>query len=161
SRPLERGGGAGGPGPQGGEGARGVRRGTREPALPLLRERRPAGGSGHGPRAGGLPLRRRASPGPLNGSGGVLRAIVTLEPLLLLALVPFLWFPRPGSALVLVLVPLLWAVRRAATGRWSVRTSYDLPIVAMLVLLPLSLMPVVDWSLATPRLYGLLLGVAM
>src|SRR5262249_23755742 len=87
--------------------------------------------------------------------------IVTLEPLILLALVPFLWFPRPGSALVLVLVPLLWAVRRAATGRWSVRTSYDLPIVAMLVLLPLSLMPVVDWSLATPRLYVLLLGVAM
>ena len=89
------------------------------------------------------------------------RTIVTLEPLLLLALVPFLWFPRPGSGLVLLLVPLLWAVRRAATGRWSVRTSYDLPIAAMLVLLPLSLLPVVDWSLATPRLYGLLLGVAI
>ncbi|MBI4493842.1 MAG: O-antigen ligase family protein [Chloroflexi bacterium] len=90
-----------------------------------------------------------------------LERLSSLEPLLLLALAPFLWFPRPWSGLLLLLVPLLWALRRVVRGYLSVRTPYDVPAVCLVLLLPLTLLPVVDWTFAAPKLYGLLLGLAL
>jgi len=40
-------------------------------------------------------------------------------------------------------------------------TRYDNSVICLLVLLPLALLPVTDWGLALPKLYGILLGVAL
>src|SRR4051812_19996475 len=89
------------------------------------------------------------------------RAIVAAEPLLVLALLPFIWFPRWWSGWLLLLIPLLWGVRGLVLGRWWVRTPYDLPTACMLVLLPLTLLPVFDWQLAGPKLLAFLLGLGL
>lgn len=91
----------------------------------------------------------------------VLERVVAAEPLFLLAVAPLLWFPRPASAAALLLVPALWLVRWLTRGYPSVRTPYDVPAVGMLLLLPLALVHVMDWTLAAPKLYGVLLGIAL
>ena len=91
---------------------------------------------------------------------GLPRLILTLEPLVPLAVAPFLWFPGLASGLCLLLLPIPWLVRWATQGRLTVRTRYDAPLVCLLLVLPLALGRVVDWSLALPKLFSLLLGIA-
>lgn len=87
--------------------------------------------------------------------------ILQAEPLILLALAPFVWFPRSWNLPLLLLVPAFWVLRRALHGRWSVRTPYDRATIALLFCLPLFLAPVVDWAAAGPRLLALLYGIAL
>lgn len=91
----------------------------------------------------------------------ILSALAALEPLVVLALVPLFWYPGPLIGWLWSTIPLLWGARWAARGYPSVRTPYDLPLLGFLLLLPFAFAPVVDWTLAMPKLYGVLLGIAL
>jgi hypothetical protein len=106
-------------------------------------------------------LTASSTPGGLSLTRRLGMAVTAAEPLLVLALLPFIWFPRWWSGWLLLLIPLLWGVRGLVQGRWWVRTPYDLPTACMLVLLPLTLLPVFDWQLAGPKLLAFLLGLGV
>ena len=61
----------------------------------------------------------------------------------------------------LVAVAALWLVYLLLSGRLSFATPMDLPILALLGLLPLSLAISIDWELSLPKIYGLVLGIGM
>lgn len=56
---------------------------------------------------------------------------------------------------------LLWMVRWWATARLIVTTPMDVPILGILALLPVSLYASTDWSLSLPKVYGIILGIAI
>ena len=76
-------------------------------------------------------------------------------------MLPAAWFPRPWISLILLVIPATWIVRRVVTGRWSVRTRYDLAFGGLLLILPLTLLPVVQWDASLPKLLTLLAGAGM
>ncbi len=76
-------------------------------------------------------------------------------------MLPAAWFPRPWISLILLVIPATWIVRRVVTGRWSVRTRYDLAFGGLLLVLPLTLLPVVQWDASLPKLLTLLAGAGM
>jgi putative inorganic carbon (HCO3(-)) transporter len=55
----------------------------------------------------------------------------------------------------------LWVARWWVTGRLTAATPMDVPFLGILVMLPISLYASVDWSLSLPKIYGILLGVAI
>jgi O-antigen ligase len=65
--------------------------------------------------------------------------------------------PLPG----LIAMGLLWAARWRVTGRLITVTPMDIPILAILAMVPVSLYASVDRSLSQPKFYGLILGVAV
>lgn len=94
-------------------------------------------------------------------AAGRLAGVLAWAEIVVLALVaPLLLFPRPVTALAVLVLAAVWAARWRRLGALSVPTLYDRPLLALALLLPLALLPVVDWSLAAPKLGGLLLGVA-
>jgi putative inorganic carbon (HCO3(-)) transporter len=90
-----------------------------------------------------------------------LARVAAIEPLWLLLLAPLLWFPRHWSGWLLLAIPLLWSIRWLARGRLSVRTPYDVTLGVLVLTIPLTLLPIVDWDAAAPKLYGLILGIAL
>ena len=56
---------------------------------------------------------------------------------------------------------LLWMVRWWATARLIVTTPMDVPILGILALLPVSLYASTDLSLSLPKVYGIILGIAI
>lgn len=91
----------------------------------------------------------------------VAAALAALEPIILLVLTPVVWYPNRLTAPALLAIPALWGVRRIVTGAFSVRTAYDPAMLLLMLSVPLTLLPVVRWDLATPRLLSGLLGVAL
>lgn len=89
------------------------------------------------------------------------RGAAWLEPVLVLALAPVFWFPRWWSVGLLLIIPLFWLARWLARGRVSARTPYDPAAVVVVLTLPLTLVPVVQWDLAVPKLAGVLLGIVL
>lgn len=85
----------------------------------------------------------------------------SLDLIVVPALSAILLVPRPKAGLALLAIPILWLCRRVSRGSFSVATRYDNSIVCLLALLPLALLPVTDWARALPKLYGILLGVAL
>jgi hypothetical protein len=87
--------------------------------------------------------------------------IVKIEIFLLIALYAIFIssdrVPLPG----LVAIGLLWAVRWWATDRLAAVSSMDMPILAILAMVPVSLYVSIDRSLSRPKFYGLILGVAV
>ena len=67
------------------------------------------------------------------------------------------WVPLPG----LIAIGLLWMARWWATGKLTTETPMDIPILAILTMVPVSLYVSVDRSLSQPKFYGLVLGVAI
>jgi len=65
--------------------------------------------------------------------------------------------PLPG----LVAMGLLWMARRWATGRLTTAIPINIPLLAILTMVPVSLYVSVDRSLSQPKFYGLILGVAV
>ena len=65
--------------------------------------------------------------------------------------------PLPGW----VALGLLWMAHWWARGRLTVATPMNVPILGILALLPVSLYASTDWSLSLPKVYGILLGVAI
>jgi len=56
---------------------------------------------------------------------------------------------------------LVWIARWWITGKLAPATPLDVPILGILMMLPVSLYASTDWSLSLPKLYGILLGVAI
>jgi putative inorganic carbon (HCO3(-)) transporter len=65
--------------------------------------------------------------------------------------------PLPG----LVAVGLLWMAHWWATGTLTATTPMDVPILDILAMMPVSLYISVDWRLSQPKVYGLVLGIAV
>ncbi len=63
--------------------------------------------------------------------------------------------PLPGLAILLGLWLLHWII----SGRLSLATPMDMPLLALLALLPLSLYISIDRALSLPKVYGLVLGI--
>jgi len=61
----------------------------------------------------------------------------------------------------LVAIGLLWIARWWATGRSTVVTPMDVPILGILVMVPVGLYTSPDWRLSQPKVYGIILGVAI
>jgi putative inorganic carbon (HCO3(-)) transporter len=93
--------------------------------------------------------------------GAWLAGFLAAEPLILLGLAPFIWFPRAWSGWLLLIIPLLWALRWRATGRLLARTPYDIPVACLLACLPLTAVAIIDWAAAAPRYHTFLLGLAL
>jgi putative inorganic carbon (HCO3(-)) transporter len=84
-----------------------------------------------------------------------------MEFLLLTVLYAIFMFSDKVPLAGLAALGLLWIVRWWATGRLTVATPLDGPILGILAILPLSLYISVDWSLSLPKVYGIILGVAI
>ena len=81
-------------------------------------------------------------------------------PLILLGATPAIWFGGPPGGMALALVPLLLLTRRAL--RLPIASSVSHPLLAACALLAgVSALAVVNWHTAAPKLFGLLLGLAL
>ncbi len=82
----------------------------------------------------------------------------------LLVLAPFLLFPTAfpiPAALALLSLPLLWACRWLAKGRLTQPSPLDIPILALLLMLPVSLLVSAHLELSLPKYTVVVLGVAL
>jgi len=89
------------------------------------------------------------------------RWVASVEPWLLLALSPFLMFPNRFTPAVLPVLLLPWIARKFARGHFTARTAVDWPMVILLLMLPVSLWASPDLHRSVPKLYGIILGVAV
>lgn len=87
--------------------------------------------------------------------------LIGIEFLLLLVLYAIFMFSDKVPLAGLAALALLWLVRWWVTGRLGVATPLDAPILGILALIPVSLYASADWSLSLPKVYGILLGVAI
>lgn len=87
--------------------------------------------------------------------------ITGAEFLLLIALYAIFMFSDKVPLAGLVALGLLWMVRWRVTGRLTTATPMDVPILGILAMLPVSLYASADWSLSLPKVYGLILGIAI
>lgn len=62
---------------------------------------------------------------------------------------------------VFALIALIWIARWRVTGTLTRRTPFDLPILLLLAWLPVSFSVTIDPALSLPKVYGLLLSVAL
>ena len=89
-------------------------------------------------------------------------AIITgTEFLLLLALYAIFMVSDKVPLSGFVALGLLWVARWRVTGRVTVATPMDMAILALLAILPVSLYVSTDWSLSLPKVFGLILGIAI
>ena len=89
------------------------------------------------------------------------RAIVTLEPPLLVVAAPFLLFPRAAWTPVMLLVPLIWLARYIGHGRVIRRTPLDWAILLMMVMVLVSLYATFDIAVSLPKIAGMVFAVAV
>lgn len=104
----------------------------------------------------------RGTKGGRNLSRRALSLLVAAEVPLLCLIAPTLLFPQgllPLAGLVAVLG--LWLIRLAARHQVTVRTPIDLPLLILLAVVPAALYPSVELTFSMPKLYGIVLGVAM
>jgi putative inorganic carbon (HCO3(-)) transporter len=88
--------------------------------------------------------------------------IAKTELLWLVLLSPFFIFPSTGRALpVLLGLPALWIARWIARGRFIPRTPFDLSLLVLLGMVPVSLYATPDPALSLPKITGLLFGVGL
>lgn len=79
--------------------------------------------------------------------------------ILIIALYAGLMFTDRVPILGLVGLLALGLIHVALSGRLAHATPIDMPLLALLGLLPLSLAISVDWNLSLPKVYGLILGI--
>lgn len=90
----------------------------------------------------------------------IAQAIVRLEiPFLSLAYLYFILSDQLPPVAVL-LIALIWTARAFLLRKLSVRTPFDPPILAILLMLPVSLWVSANWFLTLPKIYGIILSVA-
>ncbi len=80
---------------------------------------------------------------------------------LLIAIYVTFTFSDQVPLLGLIAVALLWMARWRATGKLTAATPMDIPILAILTMVPVSLYVSLDQSLSQPKFYGLILGIAV
>jgi putative inorganic carbon (HCO3(-)) transporter len=88
-------------------------------------------------------------------------AVANFELILLGLATPLLLFPGIWTPLGVALIALTWGCRRLASGRFSVSTAMDLPIVVLLVMAVVSLIPSVALDLSLNRCCIYVLGVSL
>lgn len=122
-----------------------------------------------GPAGGGSADRERRSDGATAGAGAGREAAggrsSAAEPVLVLLAAPLLllaerlpvWLPPLGLAWI----GLVWTRRRARTGRWSVPTILDAPVLALLCTLPGAVFVAPDTAAALSRAYSLLFAIGL
>ncbi|MBW6474618.1 MAG: O-antigen ligase family protein [Anaerolineaceae bacterium] len=81
--------------------------------------------------------------------------------ILITALYAILMFTDRVPILGLVGLLGLWLIHSVLGGRLTHATPIDMPLIALLGLLPFSLAVSVDWNLSLPKVYGLILGIAL
>jgi putative inorganic carbon (HCO3(-)) transporter len=91
----------------------------------------------------------------------LVRAIVALEPLLLVMAAPFLLFPRAKWTPAMLVVPLIWLARYVGHGRVIRRTPLDWAILLMMVMVLVSLYATFDIAFSLPKIAGMVLAVAV
>ena len=77
------------------------------------------------------------------------------------ALYIMLIFQDYVPSLGLIILGVLWLIYWAVSGRLSVASPLDFSLLLFLCLLPLNLAISVDWGLSLPKVYGLILSVAL
>ena len=89
------------------------------------------------------------------------RWLVRLEIILLTAIYIYFVISDSVPLAAFILLALIWIDRAWTTGRLTIPTAFDLPMVILLVssLVSLSVSP--NWSLSLPKVYGLVLSVAL
>jgi hypothetical protein len=87
--------------------------------------------------------------------------IMGTEIFLLVTIYVIFTFSDRAPLLGLLVLGLLWIARWWATGRLATMTPVDIPILAILTMVPVSLYVSVDRSLSQPKFYGLILGIAV
>lgn len=87
--------------------------------------------------------------------------IATHELWFLALAVPLLIFPNRAASLGVLLISVLWVIRWVARSHISVRTPVDVPIVALLVMIPVALLASVDLEMSRIALCQILAGVAL
>jgi putative inorganic carbon (HCO3(-)) transporter len=90
-----------------------------------------------------------------------INTIARYELLLLALATPFLLFPGIWTPIGVTFIALAWACRWIASGRLSVRTAMDIPIILLLIMTGVSLIPSVDLDLSLNRFWIYILGVAL
>jgi len=78
-----------------------------------------------------------------------------------LVAIPFLLFPNRYSPWALAGIVFLWALRLPVTGRLTVRTPVDWPVLVLILLLPVALWASADVSMTGPSLYRLVAGITV
>ena len=91
----------------------------------------------------------------------MMKAVVDVEIWLLIVLYVILVFSDRIPIAGLAALGLIWIARWVTTGTLSARTSMDMPILGILIMVPVSLYASVDWTLSLPKVYGIILGVAL
>jgi len=87
--------------------------------------------------------------------------IVASEIWLLMAIYAIFTFSDRVPIAGLAAVGLFWIARWVATGTLTVATSMNLPILGILAMVPISLYASVDWTLSLPKVYGIILSIAI
>jgi putative inorganic carbon (HCO3(-)) transporter len=91
----------------------------------------------------------------------LLQIVTTWEWLLLLTLLPLLFFSTAAWALPFLLIPAFWLVRKVATGRFFPPTPYNISLLFLGLSLLISLFAVFDLILSLPKIGGLVFGIAL
>ena len=91
----------------------------------------------------------------------LLQVVTTWEWLLLLMLLPLLFFSTVAWALCFLLVPFFWLIRKLATGRFFPASPYNIALLFLGLSLFLSLFAVFDLRLSVPKIGGLFFGIAL
>jgi len=104
---------------------------------------------------------RRNSAGTRRVLRWMMKALVGVEVCLLMLLYVVLVFSDRIPIAGLAALCLIWIARWVTTGTLSARTPMDMPVLAILILVPVSLYASVDWTLSLPKVYGIILGVAL
>jgi putative inorganic carbon (HCO3(-)) transporter len=89
------------------------------------------------------------------------RWMASTEPWLVLALTPFLMFPNRATPLLVPLLAIPWLGRTLTQGRLTARTAMDGAILVLVLMLPISVWASTDVQNSMPKLYGIILGMAV
>ena len=98
---------------------------------------------------------------PIGRLANAAQWVTSVEPWLLLALLPFLMFTNRFTPVIAPVLLLPWLARKFARGHLTARTAVDWPMVILLLMLPVSLWVSPDLARSMPKLYGIILGVAV
>jgi putative inorganic carbon (HCO3(-)) transporter len=91
----------------------------------------------------------------------VAQRVLGSEPWLVLLLTPMFMFPTRFTPWLAPLLALPWVARRLTHGHFTVRTAFDAPILLLVLMLPVSLWASMDLQRSVPKLYGIVLGLAV
>jgi putative inorganic carbon (HCO3(-)) transporter len=87
--------------------------------------------------------------------------LVCVEPALVMIVAPFLLFPNRLTPWLLFLLALPWLARKLVHGCFTAPTPMDGPILVLACMLPVSLYISLDVERSMPKLYGIVLGLAV